>query len=298
MAARVRTERSSERRAATLLLLPAAIGLAAFTLVPIISALALSFFDFPLIGEASSVGLDNFRRMLERDPLFWQVVRNTLIFVVVYVPLNLAISLGLAVWIGPTIRGRAVLRVLFFIPVVAPIVASAAVFRLLFANNGIINQLLATINIEGPNWTAERGWSMVAVLALSLWIGLGYNIIVYSAALDSVPGSLLDAALMDGASLRRRFFHVTLPLITPAIFFATVLTLITSFQIFIQPFILTGGGPSGTTTTLVIHLYRTGFRGGFELGYAAALGLVLFAMIMLITTVQFGLQRRWVHYEE
>jgi multiple sugar transport system permease protein len=273
-------------------------GLAAFTLVPILSALALAFFDYPLLGDSSFLGLDNFRRMLSRDPLFWQVIRNTLIFVVVYVPLNFAISLGLAVWIGPTIRGRTLLRVLFFIPVVAPIIASAAVFRLLFANNGVVNQLLAIFSIEGPNWTAERGWSMVAVLALSLWVGLGYNIIVYSAALDSVPGSLQDAALMDGASPRRRFLYVTLPLITPAIFFATVLTLITSFQIFVQPFILTGGGPSGTTTTLVIHLYRSGFRGGFELGYAAALGLVLFAMIMLITAVQFGLQRRWVHYEE
>jgi multiple sugar transport system permease protein len=294
----MRTIRGTDRRAAILLLLPAAIGLAAFTLVPIISALLLALFDYPLLGDPSFLGWGNFRRMFERDPLFWQVVRNTLTFVVLYVPLNFVISLGLAVWIGPQIRGRALLRVLFFIPVVAPIIANAAVFRLLFANTGIVNQLIAKVGIEGPNWTAERNWAMVAVLALSLWQGLGYNIIVYSAALDSVPDSIHDAALMDGASPRRRFLHVTLPLITPSVFFATVLTLITSFQAFVQPFVLTDGGPSGSTTTLVMHLYRTAFRGGFELGYAAALGLVLFAMIMLVTGVQFGLQRRWVHYED
>jgi multiple sugar transport system permease protein len=291
------TVRRHEGRASAGFILPAAAGLAVFTVIPIVAAIVLSLFDYPLIGDAKYVGLANFRRLFNTDPLFWQVFRNTFVFVLWYVPANFAISLALAALISPRIKGRSALRTVLFVPVVAPLIASAAIFRLIFDRRGIANQILGTFGIDGPNWTLEPRWAMLAVVVLSLWLAVGYNIVVYSAALDAIPDSVLDAATMDGASSWTRFWRIQVPLITPSIFFATVLTLITSFQVFAQAKVLTDGGPRGTTTTLVMHLYNMGFKNRFELGYAASIGMVLFVIIVVVSALQFRLQKRWVHYE-
>lgn len=276
---------------------PAAIGLLVFTALPIAASLVLAFYNWPVIGDPAFAGLANFRRMFTVDPVFYEVVRNTIIFVVLYVPANICLSLGMAAWLGPAIRGRQALRVLFFIPVVTPIVANAVIWRLMFNNDGLVNSLLATVGITGPNWLGSSGWALLTVVIMSLWQGIGYNLLVFSAALDGMPESLQEAAKLDGAGPIQRFFRITIPLISPAIFFAVVMTLITSFQVFVQPLILTGGGPEASSTTLVLYLYRSGFEGSFSLGYAASLAWVLFSIIMLVTVMQFVGQSRWVHYE-
>jgi len=289
--------RSRESRAAVGFLAPAAIGLLVFTAVPIAASLVLAFYHWPVIGDPSFAGLANFRRMFTVDPVFFEVLRNTILFVVLYVPANICLSLGMANWLGPAVRGRHILRVLFFIPVVTPVIANAVIWRLVFSQDGLANSLLSMVGITGPNWLGTPGWAMATLVVMSLWQGIGYNLLVFSAALDGIPDSLLEAAAIDGAGPVRRFLKITVPVISPAVFFAIVMTLITSFQVFVQPFILTGGGPEASSTTLVLYLYRTGFQGSFALGYAASIGWVLFVIIMVITALQFAGQRRWVHYE-
>lgn len=280
-------------------LLPATLGLVLFIVYPMFNAFWLAFQDAKIGQPSTFVGLDNFRRMFVDDPLFWNAVKSTVILTVISVPLNMILALGLALLIAPHIKGRTIIRVLFFIPVVAPVVASAAVFRLMFANNGMINLFLEKFGIDGPNWTLEMPWAIVAIVILTVWQSLGYNIIIFSAALDGVPESVIEASYMDGATKFHTYRHVIIPMITPSIFFGLVMTLIGAFQIFDQPFILTEGGPSGRTTTLVMLMYRRGFDSGLQgqMGYASAIGLFVFAVIMVITAINFAAQKKWVHYE-
>jgi multiple sugar transport system permease protein len=284
--------RRSDRRSAWFFLGPSVLGLAAFTLFPTVMALAMSLFDWPVFGERSFLGLENYQHLLG-DPLFRRVVLNTCLFVILYVPLNVVVSLGLAVWAGPRIRGRNAYRVLFFIPVMAPMVANAMVWRLLFQPGGFLDEVWPG---TAPNFLGSTGWAMPAIVAMSVWQGFGYNFLVFSAAIDQVPASQLESAAIDGAGLVQRFWHVTLPMITPSIFFATTMTLITAFQVFAQPFILTQGGPGVATQTIVMYVYDQGWQ-FLNMGLASAAGWVLFVIIMAITAIQFAGQKRWVHYD-
>ena len=220
-------------------------------------------------------------------------------FVVAYVPINIVISLSLATWISsPRIRLRGLYRTVFFIPAVTPVVANAAIFSLILAPNGLIDSLCQTwFGVQAPNFLGDKNWAMPAVVMLSIWQGFGYNMLVFSAALDAVPSSLVEAAAIDGASPAARYFRVVLPLMTPAIFFAVVLTLISSFQVFTQAYVLTGGGPGNATTTMVVYLYEQGFQ-FYKLGLASSIAWVLFVIILIITIVQFIGQKRWVNYDQ
>lgn len=272
-------------------------GFAVFTLLPIVGSLVIAFTVWTLGGEPSFAGISNFVTLLTDDPKFLKAVWTTLLFVVVYVPLNLVLSLGLAVWISPRIRRRNLYRVLFFLPVVTPVVANAAIWQLMLMPNGVIDStFLSLFGTHAPNFLGTTEWALPAVIVLSLWMGFGYNLLVFSTALDSVPESLLDAARMDGASATRLFLSVKLPVISPAVFFGATMTIITSFQVFAQPMVLTGGGPANSTSTMVMFLYREGFQ-FYNLGYSSAVALILFIMIMIVTGVGFLLQRRWVHYD-
>jgi multiple sugar transport system permease protein len=218
--------------------------------------------------------------------------------VVLYVPLNILVSLGLAVWISPRIRPRGLYRTIFFIPVVTPVVANAAIFSLILAPNGLVDSLMQTwFGVQAPNFLGSKTWAMPAVVLLSIWQGFGYNMLVFSAALDNVPTTLTEAATIDGAGASARFFRIVLPLITPSIFFAVVLTLISSYQVFTQAYVLTGGGPGNATTTMVLYLYEQGFQ-FYNLGLASAIAWVLFIIILIITIFQFIGQRKWVHYDQ
>jgi len=283
-------------RYAGVFLAPSMVGLAVFTLFPTAMALGISLFDWPVFGERTFLGLDNYTKLLE-DPIFRRVILNTCLFVVLYVPLNVVVSLGLAVWLGPRIRGRQAFRVLFFIPVMTPMVANVMVWRLLFQPGGLLDTGTQSLfGVNAPNFLGSTTWAMPAIVTMSVWQGFGYNFLVFSAALDQVPQSQLDSAAIDGAGLLQRFWHITLPMITPSIFFGTTMTLITSFQVFAQPFILTQGGPGVSTQTLVMYVYNQGWQ-FLNMGLASAAGWVLFVIIMGITAVQFVGQKRWVHYD-
>jgi multiple sugar transport system permease protein len=289
--------RRTDWRVASGFLAPSMLGLMAFTAFPIIASLLLGFYDWPVIGTFTFTGLKNYQTLLT-SPQFAEAVLNTLLFVVLYVPLNIVLSLGLAVWIRSVIKGRGFYRTLFFIPAVTPTVANAAIFALILAPNGLVDSLMQTwFGVQAPNFLGSKNWAMPAVVLLSLWQGFGYNMLVFSAALDAVPTSLVEAAAIDGAGTRARFFRIVLPLITPSMFFAVVLTLISAFQVFAQAYVLTGGGPGNTTTTLVLYLYEQGFR-FYKLGYASAIAWVLFLIILLITVFQFIGQKKWVNYDQ
>jgi multiple sugar transport system permease protein len=284
-------------RAAAGFLTPSMLGLLAFTAFPIVASLLLGFFDWPVIGDPAFTGLENYKGLLT-SPEFRTAVINTVVFVVLYVPLNIVVSLGLAVWISPRIRPRGLYRTIFFIPVVTPVVANAAIFSLMLSPNGLVASLMQSwFGVQAPNFLGSKTWAMPAVVLLSIWQGFGYNMLVFSAALDAVPSSLTEAATIDGAGPSARFFRIILPLITPSIFFAVVLTLISSFQVFTQAYVLTGGGPGNATTTMVVYLYEQGFQ-FYKLGLASAIAWILFVIILFITIVQFIGQKRWVHYDQ
>lgn len=286
-----------ERRQALGFITPAVLGLAVFTVLPVGLAIVMSLFDWPIFGKRAFVGFDNYVTLLTSSPDFWPALRNSAVFTLLYVPLNLVVALGLSLLLGPRIRGRAVFRVLFFIPVVTPIVASALIWRLVLQPDGLLNGMTVSLfGWELPNFLVDQNWAMLAVVAMSVWAGMGYNMLVLTAALEQVPTSVVEAAQIDGARGIRLVWQVIIPLISPAIFFAAVMTIISSMQVFAQPQLLTGGGPGTSTVPLVMFIYNTGFKFQ-DLGLAAAGAWILFVIIIGITALQFRAQKRWVHYE-
>lgn len=282
---------------AALYLSPGMLGFAIFIVIPLLTSLVISFFDWPLFGTPEFVGLENYRYMLTGDPAFWVSLRNTIIFAVFYTAVNLVVALGLSYWLM-NLGGRwaSFFRVLFFIPVVTPMIGNALIFRLMLNDDGVINQMLAAIGIEGPQWLNTPGWAMLSLVMMSLWQGMGYNIIVLGAGIAGINSSVLEASKIDGAGPIVRFFRVVFPMLSPTIFFCTIMTVIGAFKVFTQPYALTEGGPGNATNTIVLHLYRNGFS--FDrLGLASALAWVLFVLVMLITAVQFSQQKRWVTYD-
>jgi multiple sugar transport system permease protein len=293
-----RRKRRGDGKAATGFLAPSMLGLLAFTAFPIVASLIIGFYNWPVIGGHTFTGLKNYKTLLASKEFHTSIV-NTLVFVLLYVPLNIVISLALAVWIcSKKIKARGLYRTIFFIPAVTPVVANAAIFGLILAPNGLVDSLMQTwFGVQAPNFLGSKTWAMPAVVMLSIWQGFGYNLLVFSAALDAVPASLTEAAAIDGAGTFARFFRIVLPLMTPAIFFAVVLTLISSFQVFTQAYVLTGGGPGNATTTMVVYLYEQGFQ-FYKLGLASAIAWVLFVIILVITIFQFIGQKRWVQYDQ
>ena len=235
---------------------PALVGLALFTIVPVGLSIVMSVFDWPTFGERTFNGADNYIRLFTSSPDFWPALRNSAVYTLLYVPLSVALSLVLALGLGPRIRGRGALRVLFFIPVVTPMVANVLVWKMMLQPQGLFNGLSETwFGIQLPNFLADPSWAMIMVVAMSVWQGLGYNMLIFSAALEQLPESVLEAASIDGAQGFRRVWSIIIPMISPAIFFATIMTMITSLQVFVQPQLLTGGGPGNATKPLVTVSY-------------------------------------------
>lgn len=287
----------SERRSALAFVTPAVAGITLFTVIPVGLAVVMSLFDWPVFGERTFVGIGNYVDLLTTNPDFWPSLRNSIVFTLLYVPINLIIALALALALAQPIRGRAVFRVLFFIPVVTPIVANALVWRIILQPDGLLNGLSTTwFGIELPSFLVDQNWAMIAVVVMSVWAGMGYNMLVLSAAIEQMPVSVMEAARIDGARGLRMMWSVTIPLISPAIFFAAVMTIISSLQVFAQPQLLTGGGPGTSTIPLVMFIYNTGFKFQ-DLGLAAAGAWILFILIIGVTALQFRAQKRWVHYE-
>lgn len=286
-----------ESRQALGFVTPALAGLVVFTVVPVALSIVMSFFHWPTLGEKTFIGVENYIRLFTESPDFWPALRNTAVFTVLYVPLNVILSLILAMTLHPRIRGRSALRVLFFIPVVVPMVANVLVWKMLLQPQGPFHGVAQSwFGVTLPNFLADPYWAMVMVVVMSVWSGVGYNMLLFSAALEQLPESVMEAARIDGAAGLRMQLSIVIPMMSPAIFFGTIMTMITAMQVFVQPQLLTGGGPGNATQPLVQFIYNQGFRFQ-ELGLAAAAAWILFALIIVITALQFGAQKKWVHYE-
>ncbi|CCN68501.1 carbohydrate ABC transporter permease [Vibrio nigripulchritudo] len=285
-----------EAKAAFFFLLPGFIGLLLFVIIPIVASFILSFTDWQLLKSPSFIGFDNYTRLLTNDTQFWGVLGNTLFFTAEYLFLNIAISLGLAVWISSMKMGQKWFRIIFFLPTFTPTIGVSIVWMLIFAPEGLLDSVLTQLSITFPNFLLSQELAMQAVVIVSVWAGVGYNTVLFNAALDMVPETYLEAARIDGASAWYRFWKIRLPLISPTVFFGTVMTAITALQVFDQIYIMTQGGPGSATATLGYNIFQKGFQ-SFQMGYASAIVWVMFAMILVLTALQFWLQRKWVHYD-
>lgn len=289
-------ERAAESRAGWAFVTPALLLIGVFFAVPVAGAFVLSFTDFDIysVGDFSStrfVGLDNYQ-LLASSPLFWTAARNTLYFVVVGGPLSAAVSLAAALLVNTKlVRFKPFFRSAFFAPWVTTLVAMALVWRYIYhPQYGLLNAAIGLIGLGPVDWLGTTQWSMPSLILLSVWKNFGYNMLVFLAGLQSIPEELYEAASIDGAGAWRRFRHVTLPMLGPTFVFVGVVTMIASFQVFSEPYVMTQGGPLKSTLTLVLFMYEQGFR-WWRLGYSAAIAVVLFLLTLVGTLVQFRLQR-------
>ena len=279
-------------------LTPGMTGFLVFIIIPLIASLIISLFSWSLLGTSEFVGLDNYRRMISgEDPAFYTILKNTVVFALLYTGANLIISTGISYWLQhlPN-RFSRVLRIIFFIPVVTPMAGNALIWRLLLNDEGVVNSALNSIGLPSLPWLNNPSLAMGSLVIMSLWQGLGYNIVVLTAGLNGINPSILEASELDGATGFRRFFQVVFPILSPTFFFCTVMTVIGAFKVFAQPFFLTKGGPGESTNTIVLAQYRNGFSFD-KLGYASALAWILFVIVMLLTALQFSQQKRWVNYD-
>ena len=279
-------------------LAPGMTGFLIFIVIPLIASLSISLFSWSLLGTSEFVGIDNYRRMFSgEDPAFYTILRNTVVFALLYTAANLIISTGITYWLQhlPN-RFSRILRIIFFIPVVTPMAGNALIWRLLLNDDGVVNSALNSIGAPSLPWLNNPNLAMGSLVIMSLWQGLGYNIVVLTAGLNGINPSVLEASELDGATGLRRFFQVVFPILSPTFFFCTVMTVIGAFKVFAQPFFLTKGGPGESTNTIVLALYRNGFSFD-KLGYASALAWVLFVIVMMLTALQFSQQKKWVNYD-
>lgn len=277
-------------------LAPALALISIFFFLPVAAALVLSFTDFDIyaLGDLSRmrwVGIDNYLRLL-RDPLFSVAFRNTLYFVVIGGPLSVATSLGAALLVNHRlVRFRGLFRTLYFMPVVTTLVAIAVVWRYLYhPRYGVLNVALATLGIEPVDWLGDPDWAMPSLILMATWKNFGFNMIIFIAGLQNVPGRLYEAARIDGASALQQFRYITLPMLAPTFLFVTVITMIGYFQLFAEPYVMTQGGPANRTLSLGLLMFQEGFR-WWNMGYASAMAFVLFAIILLGTLVQLRLRK-------
>lgn len=283
-------------RVVLLFLLPNLLGFLFFSLGPVLASLGLSLYSWDLLSTPVFVGLANFRALLT-DPDFWAALQHTFTFIIGYIPLVTALGLGIALALNQPLKGLAFYRTAFFLPVVSSWVAVALIWKWLFNPvYGVVNYLLSLVGITGPAWLFDEHWAMPAIILASVWKDLGFVAVLYLAGLQGIPDDYYEAASLDGATPWQKFWRLTVPLLTPTTFFVLIISLINSFQVFDQVFIMTGGGPAGATTVLVEQIYNHAFRYG-KMGYASAMSWALFALVFAATLIQMRFQRRWVHYE-
>lgn len=276
-------------------LAPSAIPLVLFTATPMASSIWVSLHEWNLISPMRWVGLDNYRGLLT-DPGPRSVFLHTLIYCAGYLPLVFTGGLALAVALNQKLAGRSFFRAAYFLPVVTSWVVVALVWKwLLNPTNGLVNTLLGAVGAPQPGWWTDPNWALPAVILSSAWKDLGFVMVIMLAGLQAIPQDVLEAAWADGANSWQRFWRITLPLLSPSTFFVVVISLINGFQVFDQVYVMTGGGPSGSSQVVVGQVYDLTFRYG-RAGEASALSWILFAVILLITVVQIRGQRRWVNY--
>lgn len=285
-------------------LLPWTIGLVVFILGPILFSLGLSFFNYTLGREATFIGLDNWVKALTQDELFWPTVARTFIYTAVVVPLSVFGALLTAMLLNQGLRATTFYRTVFFLPHLTPVVAAIYIWLwLLNPQYGLLNEVIFQIGyfltgtgFKGPGWFGDPNWAMPALMAVALWAAIGGNMmVIFLAGLQGIPQELYEAASIDGANSRARFWHVTLPMISPTLFFNSVLACIAAFQTFELPFIGTRGGPAYATWLYGLHIYQTSFV-FFDMGYGSTLAWILFLVLSVFTFMQFRSSRNWVYY--
>ena len=292
-----RRRRGRAKYALTVLafLLPSAIPLAMFTLYPMVGALWTSLHEWNLLAPMEWVGFGNYAHLIQ-DPDTQRAFGNTLYYLVGYLPIVYVGGLALALGLNQRIKGRNILRGVYFLPVVTSWIVVALVWRwLLNPSVGVVNAVLGVFGIDGPGWWTDPAWAMPSIILASAWKDLGFVMIILLAGLQAIPQELYEAATVDGAGPWRRLFNVTLPLLSPSTFFVVVISLINGFQVFDQVYAMTGGGPAGASTVVVQQIYDLTFRYG-SAGEASALSWMLFLLVLAVTVIQIIGQKRWVTY--
>ena len=290
----------SESRSAWWFIAPWLVGFLVFTAGPMVASLVLSFTDYSLVGESRAVGLENYRELVQ-DPRVGISLANTFTYAAMFVPLGTAVALGLAMLLQRVGRLAGFFRTAFYLPVMTPAVAAGAMFLLLLnGQRGLVNQVLGWVGINGPNWTTDPAWLKPSLAVVSLWT-VGGSVVIYLAALHNVPRQLLEAATLDGAGPVRRFWHVTLPMISGALFFTVITHTIAALQMFDQAYTMFYGPQQKATASeeslvYMVYLFQNAFQ-FFKMGFASSMAWLLFVIIVLITVVQFRIGNRLVYYE-
>ncbi len=270
-------------------------GFFLFTAIPFLVSVYLSFTRYDVVSAPVWVGLANYRKLLFGDPLFWTALRITFEYALIAVPAGILTGVGLAILLNLDLRGISVYRTIFYLPSIIPIVATSVVFVwILNPQIGLVNAVLRLFHIVGPAWLMDTKWAFWSLVLMSLW-SVGGSMIIYLAGLKDIPAALYEAAIIDGAGPWQRTRHITLPMLTPVIFFNLIMGVIGAFQYFTQPYIMTNGGPEDSTQFYALYLFNRAWR-YLDMGYASAMAWILFLVVMFFTVLIFRTHARWVHY--
>jgi multiple sugar transport system permease protein len=289
--------RRRDNAAGYIMIAPWLIGFFAFTLIPMVASLYLAFTDYHLTALPKWVGFDNFERMFLNDPRYWKSVRATFFYVFSAVPMRLAFALAIAMLLKNARRGTSVYRAMFYAPsIVGASVAVAIMWRQLFGSEGLINAGLALMGVTGRAWIGRPETAIWTLILLGIW-QFGSPMLIFLAGLKQIPSELYEAASIDGGSEWAKFINITLPMLTPVIFFNLVLQMISGFMVFTQALVITNGGPLDTTLFYALYLYQRAFT-TFQMGYGAAMAWVLLVIVAIFTALTFKFSSYWVFYEE
>ncbi|MBW4419126.1 MAG: sugar ABC transporter permease [Myxacorys californica WJT36-NPBG1] len=270
-------------------LLPALIILGITVFYPALQAFYLSFTRYDLIDEPQWIGWANFKR-LAADALFWQTLRNTILYLVCVVPILVIAPLGLAILVNQKLRGIRWFRVAYYTPVIISMVVAGIAWKWLYADNGLLNQTLQALGIPAIPWLTDPSWSIFSVMAVTVWKGLGYYMVIYLAGLQAIPADLYEAAAIDGSDGIRKHWDITVPLMQPYLLLVGVISAISATKVFEEIFIMTQGGPLNSSKTIVYYVYEQAFK-NLEISYACTIGLVMFLIILSLSIVRLGIQR-------
>jgi len=291
---------SAEALAGWITISPWLLGFVVFTATPLILSLYFSFTKYDVLRPAEWVGLDNYQRLFTDDRLFPIALRNTFVYAMLFVPLDVGTGLAAALLLNQARHWQGVFRTIFYLPAVTPAVATAYLWVwILNPNAGLVNRVLRFLHLPDPQWTVDPFWTKPTIVISQLWI-LGGSMIILLAALKGVPAPLYEAAILDGAGRLRRFRDVTLPMISGVLFFVATVSTINALNVFAQGYVMydENGGPRNSALFVVMYLYKRAFGGGtFQMGYASAIAWVLFLIVVAITLIQFWASKRWVYYE-
>jgi len=278
-----------------LFVLPWLIGFLAFQFFPFVASFGLSFTRWNLGPEITFVGIRNYAKLLQAEPMLVKGIINTIYYTAFHVPGQMVLGFTVAVLLNQKVKGMPLFRTMFYLPSITSGVASSIIWIWLFQPSGIINKGLSLLGVHGPNWLNSMTWAMPAIIIMGAW-GIGSEMILYLAGLQGIPESLYEAAEIDGAGRWGKVRHVTIPLMTPYFFLTAVMGIIGSFQVFTPALVMTQGGPGDATVFLLLFMYWAGWE-WYKMGYASAIAWVLMVCILIFTGIQFWLQRYWVFYE-